>query len=75
MEPTNFCYWLQGFFEINEPDKYNEYLNVPYYRKSDYGLNSEQVNIIRQHLNLVFHKRVLLNDVKDLILPTFRGSC
>jgi hypothetical protein len=38
MTSRDFCYWLQGFFEIAEPDK----------------LTAEQVCTIRQHLALVF---------------------
>lgn len=40
MTPENFCYWLQGFFEIS---------NSPI-------LTEAQVKMIRQHLALVFNK-------------------
>jgi hypothetical protein len=40
MDATQFAYWLQGFFEISDA------------RNLDY----KQVQIIRDHLNLVFNK-------------------
>lgn len=40
MTTVNFCYWLQGFFELHDdPAK---------------GLNPAQKEIIRQHLAMVF---------------------
>lgn len=43
MSPENFCYWLQGFIEIRKAS-------------GDPGLslNSHQVQVIANHLNLVF---------------------
>lgn len=40
MTPEQFTYWLQGFFEISDTD----------------SLTNKQVQIIRDHLNLVFNK-------------------
>jgi hypothetical protein len=40
MDTTTFCYWLKGFFEISDTNK----------------LNEKQVQIIRDHLDLVFNK-------------------
>lgn len=40
MTPENFCYWLQGLLEIGDPSE----------------LNITQVEIIKEHLNLVFKK-------------------
>lgn len=39
MKSTEFCYWLIGFFELSEP-------NTP--------LTDKQVEIIKNHLKLVF---------------------
>lgn len=43
MDTSDFCYWLHGFFEIDEkasgPSK---------------GLNSKQVELIKNHLKEVF---------------------
>jgi len=39
--PKDFCLWLQGMFELNPPTD---------------GLTQSQVNIIQDHLNLVFTK-------------------
>ncbi len=40
MTPENFCYWLQGLLEVGNPSE----------------LNMTQVEIIKEHLNLVFKK-------------------
>lgn len=38
MKPDQFCYWLQGFFELSDEDTINEV----------------QIDAIKRHLNLVF---------------------
>jgi len=40
MTPENFCYWLQGFFEISGSNE----------------MTSEQAMTVKRHLDLVFHK-------------------
>jgi hypothetical protein len=40
MTPENFCYWLQGYIEISETKT----------------LTSEQLQVVWEHLNLVFNK-------------------
>lgn len=40
MSEKNFCYWLQGFFEMTEADT----------------LSKKQILMIKEHLNLVFTK-------------------
>lgn len=40
MKATEFCYWLQGYFELAGSDSQQ--------------LNAKQVNAIRNHLSLVF---------------------
>lgn len=40
MTPENFCYWLQGFIEISGLQ----------------AISEEQVNVINDHLKLVFQK-------------------
>lgn len=40
MTPENFCYWLQGLLEVGNPEQ----------------LNKEQLEMIKEHLNLVFKK-------------------
>ena len=40
MTPRDFCYWLQGFFEIGNPE----------------NLSAEQISEIKNHLQLVFKK-------------------
>lgn len=43
MTTEQFCYWMQGFFEISNPKE----------------LNAKQIQIIQDHLNLVFNKKTL----------------
>jgi hypothetical protein len=38
MKSTEFCYWLQGLFELATPTQ----------------LNAEQTDLIKRHLNMVF---------------------
>jgi len=38
MEAVNFCYWLQGYFELSKTST----------------LTTEQVDTIKNHLNMVF---------------------
>ena len=42
MTSVQFCYWLQGFFEISEGKT----------------LSDKQVNIIKNHLKLVFYHEI-----------------
>lgn len=41
MTPENFCYWLQGLLEVAQPE----------------SMNKQQIQIIRNHLDLVFTKK------------------
>ena len=52
MTPVNFCYFLQGFFEITEVNK-------------EITLTPEQVKMIRAHLNLVFFHAIDPETLKD----------
>ena len=45
MSPENFCYWLQGYFEIVKHIDHRE------------GLSKEAVQVIEDHLKEVFDKR------------------
>lgn len=47
MTPEQFCYWLQGFFELTRRGEAGQPVM---------GINHEQTTIIRDHLNLVFKK-------------------
>ncbi|QIG72031.1 hypothetical protein EVB32_188 [Rhizobium phage RHph_TM39] len=44
MKATEFCYWLQGYFEINDQSS----------TSTPPTLNSSQVEVIKRHLQLVF---------------------
>jgi hypothetical protein len=46
MHSRDFCYWLQGFFEVASMQDGN--------KPEVSGLNASQVSMIRNHLNLVF---------------------
>lgn len=41
MTGQEFCYWLQGYFEVSGPDAV---------------LTKEQVSVVKDHLQLVFKK-------------------
>lgn len=41
MTPEQFCYWLQGYFEMTEGNA---------------NLSQNQIEMIKSHLALVFHK-------------------
>ena len=43
MTSRDFCYWLQGFFEIT---------------RGRTGLNAEQTDTVRKHLDLVFRHEI-----------------
>jgi len=42
MKSRDFCYWLQGLFELAEPST----------------LDEKQVQTIRNHLNMVFYREI-----------------
>lgn len=49
MKSQDFCYWLQGFFEISEANQ----------------LNEKQIETIKNHLNLVFYHEIDPSYTKD----------
>lgn len=44
MQSRDFCYWLQGYFEITEDKKT--------------GLSTDQTDMIKRHLALVFKHEI-----------------
>lgn len=54
MKPDQFCYWLQGFFEVSENSDNKEII-----------LTQKQINVIRAHLNLVFFHSIDPENLKD----------
>jgi hypothetical protein len=52
MTPRDFCYWLQGFYEIKDADR------SPIVASPVQTISNAQAEVIRNHLNLVF-KHVL----------------
>ena len=60
MTSRDFCYWLQGYFEIHG----NRPVREP---ESVYNLNDSQVDMIRKHLAMVF-----IHEIDPSIGPMFR---
>lgn len=52
MTSRDFCYWLQGFFEIQHSGP------CPPEPQSRYHLNDYQIDIIRNHLAMVFKHEI-----------------
>ena len=48
MTSREFCFWLQGFFELDDKGV----------KRSDYVLTHQQMHAIRQHLSLVFKHEI-----------------
>lgn len=42
MKSVEFCYWLQGLFELGNPQT----------------LNAEQTDLVKRHLAMVFHHEI-----------------
>lgn len=64
MTSRDFAYWLQGFFEVSNPKE----------------MTSEQIDMVRKHLNLVFvheidpsfggpEEQAKLNEIHDPACP------
>ena len=51
MTSRDFCYWLQGYFEIHG----NRPVQEP---ESTYNLNDSQVEMIKNHLAMVFKHEI-----------------
>lgn len=74
MKARDFCFWLQGFFELTKPTGTNSQT-----------LDAFQVDLIRRHLALVFQHDIdvqieqekpglkpLLDAIHDTTRPTMR---
>lgn len=46
MKSTEFCYWLQGWFELNDTIDHRE------------GATKETLDVIRKHLDMVFYHEI-----------------
>jgi hypothetical protein len=53
MNSLNFCYWLQGYVELSTNNK---------------GLSPKQLDMVREHLKLVFKKETPDQDVLNVQL-------
>lgn len=58
MTTEQFTYWLQGFFEISNAKT----------------LDAKQVQIIKDHLNLVFNKQTPDRNITENLLPNHTGG-
>jgi len=54
MTPENFCYWLQGWFELNRTIDHRE------------GISKEGLKVIEEHLQLVFMKVTSEPEIKPI---------
>lgn len=70
MDSVDFCYWLQGLFELGDPKE----------------LNAKQVDLIKKHLNMVFvheidpsygdkEEQAKLNKIHNDLKPQSGGVC
>lgn len=59
MTPRDFCYWLQGWFELTNA----------------HHLDSQQVEMIRQHLELVFKKETKEKPISSEQWKQFYKDC
>lgn len=64
MTPENFCYWLKGYFEIEG--------NQPRPPEHADSLNSEQIKMIKTHLDYVFAPKIVVPT--DKVDSTTRGD-
>ena len=56
MQPNEFCYWLQGFFELSG---------------ANIALNDSQIALVKEHLQLVFHKETL-KETTNVVIPQYQ---
>jgi hypothetical protein len=59
MTSRDFCYWLQGYFEVLDPDNENAKVTAGDDRYVPYiPLGPKQIKCIREHLALVFKHEI-----------------
>lgn len=58
MTSRDFCYWLQGLLEVGKPS----------------SLNQDQIDTIKNHLNLVFVHEIDSPDPKGKLQETHDGK-
>lgn len=63
MRSSEFCYWLQGYFEINEADP-----------ESPKEINEKQVEMIQRHLSMVFVHDLDPKQVADKLQQIHDGN-
>lgn len=62
MKSLDFCYWLQGFFEISKDSELK-------------NLDENQVKTIKDHLGLVFGKETTLPNNNEAKPYNVNGTC
>lgn len=63
MDPLNFCYWLQGFFEVTDANN-----------KGNVVLSGKQVDTIQEHLQLVFKKVTGQKAIQQQMIKYFNNG-
>ena len=59
MNTIDFCFWLQGYFELS----------------NDAGMSEAQIKTVREHLNLVFlHEIDQLRESQTTTIPSVLNS-
>ena len=56
MQPNEFCYWLQGFFELSG---------------ANIALNDSQIAVVKEHLQLVIHRETL-KETTNVVIPQYQ---
>lgn len=59
MTPRDFCYWLRGYFELNDASSARN-------PKEQEELSNIQIGEIKRHLDLVFNNEKLLTDARPM---------
>lgn len=70
MTSRDFCFWLQGYFEIHGNRTVSPETGI-------YNLNEEQIEMIKRHLSLVFKHEIdpsMGDKTKQEILNALHGS-
>ena len=60
MTPTEFCYWLRGYFEISGASGIHKEGALGSNVTVDQGLISAKVIMIKEHLDMVFNQEPVL---------------